>query len=300
MRYRVAERIALRLIVGVLLAGAAFSAGAVVFTTDFDRLTVLPALSGSPASQDWRAHGVVTPVKNEGMCDSSWAFAVTGLVEGASAIQTGVLRSLSEQELVDCTGSPSGCAGGSPIDALRTVIAKGGLTSESAYPYTARTGVCKTSVPLSTIPGAGRVPPGDEQSLQGYVAQGPVLALIDASQPSFANYHGGIYSEPACSTDNPTRAVLIVGYGTSSGQDYWLVKNSMGSAWGSSGYIFMPRNNNNSCGIASFALAVSNDPLPPALPKAIVPVPALGAWNLGFLLLGFAALGFWTLRRRTG
>ena len=147
------------------------------------------------------------------------------------------------------------------------MIAKGGLTSESAYPYTARTGVCKTSIPVSTIPGAGRVPPGDEQSLQGYVAQGPVLALIDASHPSFANYHGGIYSEPACSTDNPTRAVLIVGYGTSSGQDYWLVKNSMGSAWGSSGYIFIPRNN-NSCGIASFALAVSNDPLPRALPKA--------------------------------
>ena len=41
MRYRGAERIALRLIVGVLLAGLAFNAGAVVFTTDFDRLTAL-------------------------------------------------------------------------------------------------------------------------------------------------------------------------------------------------------------------------------------------------------------------
>jgi C1A family cysteine protease len=291
------QRIALRLIIGGLLAGAVTNAGAVVFTTDYDRLTVLPALAGGGTSQDWRAHGAVTPVKNEGACDASWAFAVTGLVEGDNAIRAGTLRSLSEQELLDCTGSPSGCGGGSPIDALRTLIAKDGLPAESSYPYTARTGVCKASIPVATIPGAGRVPHGDEMSLQGYVDQGPVLALIDASQPSFADYNGGVYSEPACRTDNPTRAVLIVGYGASSGQDYWIVKNSMGTLWGASGYIYMSRNNNNNCGIASFALAVSNDPLPRPIPPAILPVPTLGAWDFGFLLLGFAALGFLTLRQ---
>ena len=295
-----AQRNARRLIIFGMLAGTAFNAGAVVFTTDYDRLTVLPALAGGGASQDWRAHGAVTPVKNEGECDASWAFAVTGLVEGDNAIRAGTLKSLSEQELLDCTGSPSGCGGGSPIDALRTLIAKGGLPNESSYPYTARTGACKASIPVATIPGAGRVPPGDEQSLQGYVAQGPVLALIDASQPSFASYKGGIYNEPACRTDNPTRAVLIVGYGTSSGQDYWIVKNSMGTAWGASGYIFISRNNNNNCGIASFALAVSNDPLPRPILLAIPPVPTLSRWDYGFLLLGFAALGFWTLRRHAG
>ena len=293
-----AQRIARRLIIGGLLAGTAFGAGAVVFTTDYDRLTVLPALAGGAASQDWRAHGAVTPVKNEGECDASWAFAVTGLVEGDNAIRAGTLRNLSEQELLDCTGSPSGCGGGSPIDALRTLIAKGGLPSESSYPYTARTGVCKASIPVATIPGAGRVPPGDELSLQGYVARGPVLVLIDASQPSFASYAGGIYNEPACRTDNPTRAVLIVGYGTSSGQDYWIVKNSLGTSWGASGYIFMSRNNNNNCGIASFALAVSNDRAAAPDTPQIAPVPTLSRWDFGFLLLGFAALGFLTLRKR--
>ena len=293
-----AQRIALRLVIGGLLAGAAFSAGAVVFTTDFDRVTVLPALTSGPASQDWRAHGAVTPVKNEGGCDASWAFAVTGLVESDHFIRAGTLLDLSEQELIDCTGSGSGCRGGSPIDAMRTLIAKGGLAGEASYPYTARAGVCKASTAVATIPGAGRVPPGDEVSLEGYVDQGPVLALIDASQPSFASYKGGVYNEPACRTDNPTRAVLIVGYGTISGQDYWIVKNSLGTSWGASGYIFMSRNNNNNCGIASFALAVSNDPLPPPAAPAI-PDPTLSAWALGFLLLGFAALGFLTLRRHT-
>ena len=59
----------------------------------------------------------------------------------------------------------------------------------------------------------------------------------------------------------------------------------------------MSRNNNDNCGIASFALAVSNDPLPPPIAPAIPPIPTLNAWALGCLLLGFAALGFLTLRR---
>jgi hypothetical protein len=104
--------LALRLVGTAFLAGAAASAGAVVSTADYDLVTVLPVQSTSPAAVDWRAKGVVTPVKDEGQCDSGWAFAVTGLVEGDSAIRTGPLRSLSEQQLVDCTGGDRGAAAG--------------------------------------------------------------------------------------------------------------------------------------------------------------------------------------------
>jgi C1A family cysteine protease len=210
-----------------------------------------------PASVDWTTKGVVTPVKNQGQCGSCWAFSTTGSIESRYAIAHGKLTSLSEQQLVDCSGSYGnmGCNGGLMDSAFKYVEASGGLCSESEYPYTARDGTCKSSscgTKYDAITGYQDVTHESEQDLMAAVAQGPVSIAIEADQSSFQFYSGGVLTKP-CGT-RLDHGVLVVGYGEMSGQKYWKVKNSWGASWGEQGYIMLCRecnmnNGQGECGI---------------------------------------------------
>jgi len=193
-------------------------------------------------SVDWVAKGAVTPVKNQGQCGSCWAFSTTGATEGAYQIATGKLLSFSEQELVDCAGSygNQGCNGGLMDNGFKYLESKGDAL-ESTYSYTGKSGSCSSSKSSNPALAAGKVTSFNDVTsdsvpqMEAAVSKGPVSVAIEADQSGFQFYKSGVFSG-ACGT-NLDHGVLVVGYGTDSGKDYWKIKNSWGPTWGDQGYI---------------------------------------------------------------
>ncbi|CAE8661492.1 unnamed protein product [Polarella glacialis] len=212
-----------------------------------------------PSSVDWRHQGAVTDVENQGACGSCWSFAAAGAIEGAWKIAGGPLRQLSEQQFMDCGGSKwgnNGCHGGAPVYAFRFAMWTD-ICSAGSYKYKAADGSCRptsncnVALPAGGVKGCMAVDPDDEQALLAAVAQQPVAVAIDGDATAFQLYRGGVITQDC--GDTIDHGVLLVGYGTDNGQDYWLVKNSWGGSWGEGGFVRMARGRpgEGECGILS-------------------------------------------------
>lgn len=148
-----------------------------------------------------------------------------------------------------------GCSGGLMDDAFKYVAKTGGLCSEEEYPYQAKDGKCAASrcgTKYDPISSFVDVDYDDEDALKSAVAQHPVSIAIEADELSFRFYHSGIL-DGHCG-DKLDHGVLLVGYGSDDGMDWWKVKNSWGTEWGEDGYVKICRNCNKNkddgeCGI---------------------------------------------------
>jgi cathepsin L len=173
-------------------------------------------------------------------------------MEGIVSIKTGTLLSLSEQQLMDCSGKEGddSCEGGLMDNAFQYVIDQSGICSEAEYPYKAIDEACKTGCKkVATISSFTDVPV-NETALYIASAMQPISIAIEADQAVFQNYQKGILNSPACYQGTLDHGVLIVGYGhdATTGLDFWIVKNSWGASWGEAGYIRMARGVNE-CGL---------------------------------------------------
>ncbi|KAI9072220.1 hypothetical protein K1719_045823 [Acacia pycnantha] len=169
----------------------------------------------APSSMDWRTKGVVTPVKDQQKCGCCWAFAATGAIESVNAIATRELVSLSEQELVDCDSKSQGCSGGFP-----------------SYAFDWQNGVVKINSYQSVEKSDG--------ALLCAIAKQPISVGLDGTSLQF--YDGGIVDGENCPVGSPANhAVLIVGYDSRDGTDYWIAN----------GYFMIQRNTNLPDGVCS-------------------------------------------------
>ncbi|RLM73545.1 cysteine proteinase 1-like [Panicum miliaceum] len=234
---------------------------------------ILPT-DGLPTDFDWREHGAVGPVKNQGSCGSCWSFSTSGALEGAHYLATGKLEVLSEQQMVDCDhecdasdprSCDAGCNGGLMTTAFSYLEKVGGLETEKDYPYTGSDGTCKfdKSKIVAQVKNFSVVSVDEDQIAANLVKHGPLAIGINAV--FMQTYIGGVSCPYICGR-HLDHGVLLVGYGSAGyapirfkEKPYWIIKNSWGENWGESGYYKICRGPHvqNKCGVDSMVSTVT-------------------------------------------
>jgi cathepsin F len=226
------------------------------------KITINNLKGPAPDSYDWREHGAVTPVKNQGTCGSCWAFSAIGNIEAQYQIKTNKSAIFSEQQLVDCDTVDQGCNGGLMDQAFDYLEKEGGVMSAADYSYSGRGQTCRfdktkvaarvTGYKFASGKEAGAV---DEKVLKQMLYEnGPFAIAINASTLQF--YFGGIVNPWSflCNPKGLNHGVLLVGYGVEGNKPYWIVKNSWGSGWGEKGF-FRIIAGKGACGLNTFVVS---------------------------------------------
>ena len=225
---------------------------------NFEPVTVRVS-NAAPTSYDWRDHGRVSAVKDQGSCGSCWAFATVANLEGLYAAKKSTIKTFSEQMLVDCDTSDSGCNGGLMEYAFTWLKKNGGIMYDSDYAYRGTKSTCKSnSSKYADFKVTGYKKLGssystwscvDEDEIKEFLYETGPLAIALNADP-LQTYSSGILdlTSTKCPSSGINHAVTLVGYGASSSTNYWIVKNSWGRSWGESGY-FRIRRGNGTCGV---------------------------------------------------
>ena len=177
---------------------------------------------------------------DEGDCNSDWAIATVGGIEGAYYVFSGTqkeLRRLSPQQIVDCATEQSNCWGGSVAGAIDYTL-DFPLEELGDYPYTqAMMQPCQYKENLGSVQVSDCrfIPSNQPWDIVDWLYTGPVVVQLDASR-ILANYKGGIFRDGSCGT-TLNHAALVVGWGVQSGVNFFIIKNSWGNQWGEQGYM---------------------------------------------------------------
>ncbi|XP_012940492.1 tubulointerstitial nephritis antigen-like [Aplysia californica] len=263
--------------------GVRYRLGTFLLEADVLRMTPISVIDDVlPESFDARQKwpNLLSPVRDQGNCASSWAHSTTAVAEDRLRIETaGVMTdSLSVQHLLSCDrGEQMGCEGGR-LDRAWWFMRKFGVVTEECYPYTSgltdsagqclvspkqKSGACPSGIMYkrkrykATPP--YRIRPVEREIMKEIMDNGPVQATLLVREDFFM-YRRGIYSysdltsrrgDPETYLKSGFHSVRIIGWGaerTERGDiiKYWLCANSWGPEWGESGYFRILRGSDES------------------------------------------------------
>lgn len=262
--------------------------------------------SAAAVTVDWRSKGVITPVENQGSsgCNFSWAFAVAAEVASEIMLGQGFLIDLSEQQLIDCqaAGGANQCACPQLGDTF-AFIAANGICSGASYPSTAQPGPCQSCAasPVTSTARWQAVTITTEADLIAALNARPLIARLEVGAngqplPGYLSYSGGVFA-PTQWDNSVVQWVQIVGYTNTE----FIIKNSLGTGWGESGFMRIARGGNY-LNLQSFVYAVTlggvDAGVPPSAPCTLWrPVPELSPLPLASLVALLAVAGLISLRR---
>ena len=230
-------------------------------------ITIEPVAS-LPSSVSY-AH-IATPIKNQGMCGSCWAFASSAVLESHVALATSVPYELSPQALVSCVNNSMHCGGdggcqGATAELAFDLVKKRGMVEEWEFGYREENGedvpscglekaVDKNGFWKKSVVGIEDyvvLPSNNYTVLMNVIAKMGPVAVSVACHP-WLLYHSGVFYSPLSEGKSATdlnHLVVLEGYGTDTetGEDYWLVRNSWGPRWGEGGYIRLKRVGEEEC-----------------------------------------------------
>ncbi|XP_065226774.1 digestive cysteine proteinase 3-like [Planococcus citri] len=202
----------------------------------------------TPPEFHWKEPEEVNSVRDQRNCSSGWAYSAADAIAGRCFVHKDCSKTtsfLSVQYLIDCSSGAGnhGCRGGEAVKACELVKLNEKVPDEKSYNRQCRMDKFQHTIKLNIGCHQRKVDDScSSKTLKKSIKKhGPVSGSVSVEQPSFQFAKEGIYYEEKCDK-TANHDVLVVGYGTDKGHDYWIVKNSFGISWGNNGFLNISAN----------------------------------------------------------